>query len=100
MRKGTKDKIKENQPVDSDGDLVSPNTGNKLVPGKIDIGHKKGQEWHKRKKMHEEKGSTREEVIEAENNPELYQLEPTSENRSRKYESKSVWKDCSGTRKC
>lgn len=38
------------------------------------------------KKMHKEKGSTRKEVIESENNPDLYQLEDPHSNRSRKYE--------------
>ena len=35
--------------------------------------------------LHEEQGSTRAEVIEAENNPDLYQLEDRSSNRSHKY---------------
>jgi len=39
-------------------------------------------------KMHEEKGSTRKEVIEAENDPKLYQYEDRKENRSHKHEKK------------
>lgn len=38
--------------------------------------------------MHEEKKSTRKQVIEEENNPDLYQLEDRSSNRSHKYEEK------------
>lgn len=36
--------------------------------------------------MHNEKGSSRKEVIEEENNPDLYQIERRSNNRSHKYE--------------
>ncbi|CAM4407328.1 GH-E family nuclease [Alteromonas australica] len=68
--------------------MVDPNTGEPLVDGEIDVGHKPGQEWRKRKKMHEEQGSTRPEVIEAENDPDLYQLEDRSSNRSHKHEEK------------
>ncbi|MEP0265148.1 GH-E family nuclease [Dokdonia sp.] len=51
---------------------------------RADIGHIKGQTWEKRLKKHKEKGSTRKEIIEAENNPDLYILEERSSNRSRK----------------
>jgi hypothetical protein len=36
--------------------------------------------------MHEEKGSTRKEVIEAENDPDLYHWEDCSSNRSHRNE--------------
>jgi hypothetical protein len=88
LRKGVKEKIKENQPRDKDGNLIDPNTFEVLKEGEIDIGHKKGNEWRVRKKMHEDKGSTRKEVIEAENDPNLYQLENRSSNRSHKHEKK------------
>jgi len=38
--------------------------------------------------MHEQKGSIRQEVIEAENDHNLYQYEDRSSNRSHKYEKK------------
>lgn len=41
-----------------------------------------------KEKMHQEKGSTRKEVIEAENDPNIYQIEDRSSNRSHKYEKK------------
>lgn len=68
--------------------MLDPNTGRVLIPGQIDLGHQRGKEWHSRKKQHQEKGSTRKEVIEAENDPSLYQWEDRSENRSRKHEKK------------
>jgi|GEM_PF-2256210 len=87
LRKKTREKIDENTPRDKNGNELDPH-GNILDPEKIDIGHKPGQEWRKRKKMHEEKGSTRKEVIEAENDPNLYQKEDRSRNRSHQDEEK------------
>lgn len=59
-----------------------------IIPreGPFDIGHKKGQSWNIRKQAHINKGSTRKDVLEAENNPDLYQIEDPSSNRSRKYD--------------
>ncbi|MCC5943632.1 MAG: hypothetical protein JJT94_01755, partial [Bernardetiaceae bacterium] len=88
LRKETKEKIKENAPKTPDGKYIDPNTL-KPIDGPYDIGHKKGQEWHRRKKMHQERGSTRKEVRDAENDPSLYQIEDRSSNRSRKYEKKN-----------
>ena len=87
LRKSTTEKIKENAPKTTDGDYIDPNTGKVISKdGPYDIGHKPGNEWRTRKKMHEQKGSTRKEVIEAENDPNLYQIEDPSSNRSHKYE--------------
>jgi hypothetical protein len=85
-RKGTLKEVDKRQPVDADGDMIDPNTGQKLKPGEVDLGHKPGQEWRKRKAMHEEKGSTRKEVLDAENDPDLYQWEDRSSNRSHRHE--------------
>jgi len=54
---------------------------------RADIGHAEGQEWQKRLASHKEKGLTREEIIELENNPKLYGLEERSSNRSREREA-------------
>jgi hypothetical protein len=88
LRKNTRAKIETNQPRNADGQMIDPNTGDPLKPGEIDVGHKPGQEWRKRKEMHTEKGSTRKEVLDAENDPDLYQLEDRSSNRSHKHEQK------------
>jgi hypothetical protein len=71
------------------GQMIDPNTKKTLIPGQIDLGHKTGEEWSKRKEMHKKQGSTRKEVIEAENNPNIYQYEDRSSNRSHKYEKKN-----------
>lgn len=54
----------------------------------MDIGHKPGYEWRINKQEYERKKYTRKQVIEAENNPDIYQLEDLSSNRSHKYEKK------------
>ena len=69
------------------GEMLDPNTGVPLTD-RVDLGHKPGQEWKTRKEMHKAKGSTRKEVIEAENDHNLYQYEDRSSNRSHKYEKK------------
>ncbi|HYD43193.1 MAG TPA: GH-E family nuclease [Anaeromyxobacter sp.] len=88
LRKTVKADIEARQPRDAQGRMIDPNTKQPLKPGEIDVGHKPGNEWRTRKKVHEQKGSTRKEVIEAENDPDLYQLEDRSSNRSHKYEQK------------
>ena len=71
----------------ANGDFIDPNTGMVVSKdGPFDIGYKQGESWKKRKQKHIEKGSTRQEVIEAENNPDLYQIEDPKSNRSRKYD--------------
>ncbi len=87
-RKSTKEQVSQNQPKDAEGRMIDPNTKEPLKPGEIDLGHKPGNEWKTRAQMHKEKGSTRKEVIEAENNPSLYQWEDRSSNRSHKHELK------------
>ena len=68
--------------------MIDPNTKQPLKEGKIDIGHKPQYEWKTRKAAHIQKGSTRKQVIETENNPNLYHLEDQSSNRSHRYEHK------------
>jgi RHS repeat-associated protein len=87
-RKATRQAIDASQPRDADGNMVDPNSGDPLNPGEIDVGHKPDEEWRRRQQMHREQGSTRQEVIEAENDPGIYQLEDRGSNRSRKHEQK------------
>ena len=89
LRKDVKQKIQDNQPRNDKGQMIDPNTNLPLDPKKTDIGHIPGEEWKKRKKMHQDKGSTRKDVIIKENNPDLYQLEDRSSNRSHKHEKKN-----------
>ncbi len=88
LRKDTREKIDAAQPRNSAGKKVDPDDGKVLKQGQIDIGHKPGQEWWKRKKMHEQAGSTRKQVIEAENKPRLYHQQDRANNQGHKYEKK------------
>jgi hypothetical protein len=88
LRKKTREEIEVRQPRNAQGEMIDPYTREPLRSGEIDVGHKRGQEWRKRKEMHRGRGSTREEVIEAENDSELYHLEDRSSNRSHEHEEK------------
>jgi RHS repeat-associated protein len=87
-RKETLQKVTDKQPRNANGEMLDPNTGQVIDPNRKDLGHVPGQEWKTRKEMHKAKGSTRQEVIEAENDPNLYQWEDRSSNRSHKHEKK------------
>jgi hypothetical protein len=89
LRKGVKQDVLNNAPKTKNGDFIDPNTG-QVIPknGPYDIGHKRGQEWRRRKNMHQQKGSTRKQVLDEENNPNLYQVEDPKSNRSHKHEKK------------
>jgi hypothetical protein len=88
-RKGTLEKVTANQPRDpATGEMIDPYSRKPLDPEQTDLGHVKGQEWWRRKEMHQERGSTRSEVIEAENDPKLYQWEDRPSNQSHQNEKK------------
>jgi RHS repeat-associated protein len=87
-RKATMAQIEQNQPRNAKGQMIDPHAKTPLVPEQTDLGHKTGQEWHRRKAMHIQKGSTRKQVLDAENDPSLYHFEHRSSNRSHKYEKK------------
>jgi RHS repeat-associated protein len=88
LRKYVREEIEQNQPRNEAGEKIDPNTRQSLKEGEIDVGHKHGQEWRVRKEMHKQRGSTRKEVIETENDSDLYELQDRSENRSHRHEKK------------
>lgn len=61
-----------------------PVPANLVGKPRADIGHVKGQTWEQRLAKHKELGHTREEIIKAEQNADLYILEERSSNRSRR----------------
>ncbi|MFT3943204.1 MAG: GH-E family nuclease [Ancrocorticia sp.] len=87
--KETKDEIIKRAPTTPEGDHIDPNT-NKVIPkeGPFDIGHVPGHEWkciaHKAKRMNWSADQLKEWI----NNPDLYQIEDPSSNRSHKFEAK------------
>lgn len=88
MKVHTTEAITENQPKNENGELLDTNTGEVLDPNHTDLGHKPGQEWQKRKQFHQEQDHTRKEFIESGNDPDIYQWEYRSSNRSHKHEKK------------
>ena len=58
-----------------------------VIPGKPDIGHKPGYEFHTTQEMARKYGLSRREVVEWENDPTHLQLEHPTPNRSHKYEN-------------
>jgi hypothetical protein len=85
-RKGVLEDVTEAQPKNDAGELLNPYTGEVLKDK--DLGHKPGNEWWRRRQMHKDKGHDRETIIEMENDPNLYQWEDRSSNRSHKDEKK------------
>lgn len=88
LRKSVVEDIKKNQERNAEGEMIDPYSKKVLDPEKTDIGHKKGEEWWRRILTYKEKGSTRKEVVEAENDASLYQLEDRKGNRSHVNEKK------------
>lgn len=87
LRTATKEAISKNAPKDKNGNFIDPNTGQVIPAGsKFDIGHKPGYEWRCIVEAAITYGWTRQELIDYANNPNLYQVETRSSNRSHKYE--------------
>lgn len=86
-RKGTRQEVEARAPRTPDGRPIDPNTG-QPINGKPDLGHKTGNEFRTEKARAEAEGLTQKEFNERMNNPDLYQLEDRSSNRSRRFEYK------------
>jgi len=69
-----------------DGKFLDANTG-KPIEGKYDLGHKFGHEHRREVAQAEEEGLSQEEFNDRMNNPNYYQIECPSENRSHKHEA-------------
>ncbi len=90
LRKGTKETIKEVAPKTKERLFIDPNTNLPIEKGQEVFGHKKGKEWGKYKNEASNQNKTRKEVIEDQNDPDIYQIEDKKSNASHKYEEK--WK--------
>ena len=89
-RQGTKMEIREAALKTKDGKYLDPNTGKPIENGQEVFGHKTGHEWSKYKNDPTNISKTRKEVIEDQNNPNIYQIEDRKSNASHKYEEKSI----------
>jgi RHS repeat-associated protein len=87
IRKDTRQAVEDAATRTPDGRPIDPNT-RQPIDGKPDLGHKHGNEFWREKKQAQEQGLTQKEFNERMNDPNKYQLEDSSSNRSRKYEKK------------
>jgi hypothetical protein len=67
------------------GQFLDANTGN-LIEGQYDLGHKPGHEYRREVTKAEKEGLSQEEFNDRMNNPDYYQIEDPTENRSRAHE--------------
>ena len=79
LRKGTKETIINNAPKTNDGQFIDPNTELPIDSGQEVFGHKTGNEWKKYKNDPKNQGKTRKEVIEEQNNPDVFKLKIESQ---------------------
>ncbi|MDR1802841.1 MAG: HNH/ENDO VII family nuclease [Treponema sp.] len=68
-----------------EGQFLDANTG-KPIQGQYDLGHVPGHEHHRELQKAEEEGLSQEVFNKRMNNPDLYQIEDPSENRSHSHE--------------
>jgi HNH/ENDO VII superfamily nuclease with conserved GHE residues/Pretoxin HINT domain len=87
IRKPVRAEVEARAPRDASGRPIDPNTG-APIEGKPDLGHKPGHEFRREKAAAEAEGLTQKEFDDKMNDPDLYQLEDSSSNRSHKYEQK------------
>lgn len=87
VRKDVRAEVDARAPRTADGRPIDPNTM-KPIDGKPDLGHKPGHEFRAEKARAEAERLTQEQFNDRMNNPDLYQLEDSSSNRSHRYEAK------------
>jgi hypothetical protein len=68
------------------GQFLDANTG-KPIEGQYDLGHKAGHEFRTEQALAEQEGLTQAEFNDKMNNPDLYQIEDSSSNRSHQFEA-------------
>jgi hypothetical protein len=96
VRQDTRDAVEKGTPRDANGRPIDPNTG-KPIQGKPDLGHKPGREFRTEKAKAEAAGKSQKEFNNEQNDPNIYQQEDPSSNRSHRYECKSSPKCAPGS---
>lgn len=87
IRKDVRETVESRAPKTKDGRFRDPNTG-KPIDGKYDLGHKRGSEFRTEKAKAEAEGLDQKQFNNRMNNPDKYQIEDPSSNRSHKFEQK------------
>jgi len=87
VRNGVRQAVEDAAPRTADGRAIDPNT-RAPIDGKPDLGHKYGNEFWRERAQAEAEGLTQKEFNDRMNDPNKYQLEDPSSNRSHRYEKK------------
>jgi hypothetical protein len=85
IRKEVRAEVESRAAKNEEGQFLDANT-KKPIEGQYDLGHIRGHEHRYEVKKAEEEGITQEEFNDKMNNPDLYQVECPSENRSHAHE--------------
>jgi hypothetical protein len=85
IRQSVRREVEDAAPRTADGRPIDPNTG-APIDGTPDLGHKPGHEFWREKEAAEAEGLTQEDFNDRMNDPDKYQLEDPSSNRSHRYE--------------
>lgn len=85
IRKWVRDEVDKRAPRTADGRPIDPNT-QQPIDGKPDLGHTPGHEFWREAQQAEAEGLTQEQFNDRMNNPDYYQLEDPSSNRSHQFE--------------
>ena len=87
IRNGVREEVERRSPRNEEGNFLDANTG-APIEGAYDLGHKPGHEHWREAEKAEREGLSQADFNDRMNNPDLYQIENPSENRSRKHEMK------------
>lgn len=87
IRKSVRMEVENHALKNEKGQFLDTNTG-KPIEGKYDLGHKAGHEFHTAKKEAEEQGLKQSQFNDLQNNPDIFQIEDPSVNRSHAFEQK------------
>jgi hypothetical protein len=85
IRQWVRDAVEGAAPRTPDGLPIDPNTG-QPIEGTPDFGHKPGNEFWREKQAGQSEGLTQQQFNDRMNDPNKYQLEDPSSNRSHRYE--------------
>ena len=87
IRNSVREEVESRAQKNENGQFLDANTG-KPIEGKYDLGHKAGHEYRSALAKAEEQGLSQAEFNDLQNNPDIYQIEDPSLNRSHVFEQK------------
>ena len=85
IRADVRSEVERRAAKNEEGQFLDANTG-KPIEGQYDLGHIPGREHWREVQKAEEEGLSQNEFNDRMNNPDLYQVEDPSENRSHAHE--------------